>query len=252
MSTQGDVFDPRAIVAALKGLEWSHIPKGKDNFERVWKENVSNSYHHVETRETNCFAAFDFQVNKRVQAWSSHKDNKATPLAQLEWEAAVVEYVDRIYSKVSVHGNSGALAKEAIRTLEKNIPLLGPRFVPPTLLHRTRREATPHIKPEHLYLKPITAIHPMFYSTELKQCPQCSSSDIRWDGWNATGARVVYGIQYNERALGYQMRCKGDCKTKKNTDSSTGYCIATTNQTFWDKWEHWRVPSKCVQINPVP
>lgn len=44
MSPQGDVFDPRVIVTALKGFDWSHITKGKENFERVWKENVSHSY----------------------------------------------------------------------------------------------------------------------------------------------------------------------------------------------------------------
>lgn len=177
--------------------------------------------------------------------WSTHKDNKSTPLAQLEWEAAVVEYVDRIYSKVSVHGNSGPLAKEAVRSLDKNIPLMGPCFLPPTLLHRTRREATPDIRPEQAYLKAITTIHPMFYPAELTQCPKCQSSNIRWDGWNGTGARTVYGIHVNERALGYQMRCNADCKTNKNSEPG-GYCFATTNHAFWEKWEHWRVPSKCT------
>ncbi|KAF8973795.1 hypothetical protein BDZ97DRAFT_1912253 [Flammula alnicola] len=65
-----------------------------------------------------------------------------------------------------------------------------------------------------------------------------TSFGIRWDGWNSTGARNVYGIRMNERAIGYQLRCK-DCKAN---DSPGGYCFVATNHVFWDKWEHWKIP----------
>lgn len=41
MPPQGDVFDPSSIVAILKNFDWPQIPKGKANFEQVWRENVS-------------------------------------------------------------------------------------------------------------------------------------------------------------------------------------------------------------------
>ncbi|KAF8959245.1 hypothetical protein BDZ97DRAFT_1667389 [Flammula alnicola] len=42
----------------------------------------------------------------------------------------------------------------------------------------------------------------------------------------------------NERAIGYQLRCK-DCK---ENDRPGGYCFVATNHIFWDKWEHWKIP----------
>jgi hypothetical protein len=159
---------------------------------------------------------------------------------QLQWEAEVVEYVDYLYSKLTVHGNASADAKKAPKTVDRSVPVLGPRFVPPAFLHYMRRDATPTIKPEYAYIPALTAVHPVFYPTELVDCPRCSSSDIRWDGWNGTGARDVFGVRRNERALGYQLRCN-NCKS--NAEESGKYCFATTNSKFWHKWEHWKIPS---------
>lgn len=126
------------------------------------------------------------------------------------------------------------------KTIERGIPILRPRFTPPAFLHYMRRDVTPAIIPEYAYISAFTAIHPVFYPAELVSCPQCGSSEILWDGWNATGARNVYGVRMNERALGYQLRCK-DCKTNKAPGGS--YCFATTSCVFWEKWEHWKIPS---------
>lgn len=159
---------------------------------------------------------------------------------QLQWESEVIQYVDYIHGKLSVHGNSSALAKDAILTLDKSVPLLGPKFAPPSYLHGMRRKATPTVRPEEAYISAITVVHPVYYPDVFTNCPNCESSNIGWDCWNGTGARPVYGIRTNERAIGYQLRCKS-CKESK---AERGYCFVTTNYTLWEKWEHWRVPSE--------
>lgn len=152
----------------------------------------------------------------------------------------MVQYVDYIYrKKLSTHGNASALAKRAILTLDKSIPLLGPKFAPPSFFHSMRRKATPIVVPELAYIRAITTVHPVFYPTTFTCCPICNSPDILWDSWNATGAQSVYGIRANERAIGYQLRCK-KCK---EINSPEGHCFATTNYLLWGKWESWRVPS---------
>lgn len=184
------------------------------------------------------------QVDKRVKSWRNHKDNKRTPVFQLEWESEVIQYVEYIHKKLSVHGNAGALAKEAILTLEKSIPLLGPKFSPPSFLHSMRRKATPTVLPEQAYIRAITVIHPVYYPTTFTACPKCNSSNILWDGWNGTGARSVYGIRMNERAIGYQLRCR-NCKENNSTE---GHCFVTTNHIFWEKWPPWKVPSESLTV----
>ncbi|KAF8173269.1 hypothetical protein BJ912DRAFT_1065323 [Pholiota molesta] len=213
MSLQADVFEPKIIRGILKGLE--KTASARESFEKTWKENV----------------------DKRLKSWKKHKDNQSTKLFQLEWEAEVIEYVDYLYSRLSVHGN--AKAKDVARTIDKAIPLLGPRFIPPSLFHQMRRDPTPAIDPQQMYIAALTIVHPVFYPTTFTNCPQCASAAILWDGWNATGARDVYGVRKNERAIGYQLRCK-DCKSNKVPGEK--YCFATTNHVFWDKWEHWKIP----------
>ncbi|KAF8191326.1 hypothetical protein BJ912DRAFT_849474 [Pholiota molesta] len=214
MSTYGDVFEPETIKNILGGLEESKEAKVK--FQNGWKENVK----------------------KRLEKWQK-TDNKETPLFQLQWEAEVLAYVDYLYSKLIVNGNASARSKDTPRIIGKNIPLLGPRFSPPTLFHYMRRDATPTIKPEIVYISPINVVHPVYYPT-LAVCPQCDSQAILWDGWNANGARRVYGVRSNERAIGWQLRCK-DCRPKNLPE---GYCFTTTNPVFWDRWPHWKIPSK--------
>jgi hypothetical protein len=174
--------------------------------------------------------------------WKKHKDNALTAMFQLEWEAEVVEYVDYLGSKLSVHGNASTIAKNAAKVINKAIPLLGPRFVPPTFFHDMRRDPVPFMNPEQLYIAALTVVHPIYYPT-LKTCPKCASSQILWDSWNATGSRTVYGVRVNERAIGYQLRCK-DCKSN-TTGKPGGYCLVSTNHVFWEKWEHWKIPSQC-------
>lgn len=181
------------------------------------------------------------QVEKCARVWGNHKDNKATP-AQLQWESEVVEYVDYIYKKIAIHGNAGTVAKAAARIIDKDIPFIGPHFVPPTYLHVQWRQAVPSLWPGTMYLKPLTVIHPVFYpSLQDIICPHCDSPNTTWDSWNGTGARSIYGLKVNERAIGYQLQCR-NCKA---ANSDSGYCFATTNQVFWEKWEHWKLPRTC-------
>jgi hypothetical protein len=64
-----------------------------------------------------------------------------------------------------------------------------------------------------------------------------------------SGHRDVHGIRQEETAIGYQLVCKA-CKKqhsavdKSKQGHSTSYCFATTNASFWGKWEHWEIPRK--------
>ncbi len=171
--------------------------------------------------------------------------------AQLEWEASIVEYVGYMYDLTKVHGNS---KKTVPPTLPPGIPYYGPRFIPPTYSHLSKRENSPRIKPELAYLRPLNVVHPFYYG-DLKKCPQCGSSDVLWDSWTNTGHRRLHGIRTEESAIGYQLRCK-PCEKRalaqpgvaSGPDNSkpVQHCFATTSAIFWDKWEHWELPRKFI------
>ena len=165
-------------------------------------------------------------------------------MVQLEWEAHVVEYVGFIYRLTKCHGNSkkGTLPP----SLPKGIPILGPRFLPPLYLHIRKRQTVPIIRPETAYQKPLNIIHPFYYEN-FGLCPQCGSTETRWDGWTTTGHREIHGVHEDETALGYQLICKR-CESqysqaRGNTSTGEGaYCFATTNPIFWKNWELWSIP----------
>jgi hypothetical protein len=187
------------------------------------------------------------QIEEKVGSWKNNRDNQSKHDGQLKWEAEVVQYVEYIHRETSTHGNAGPTV--ARPNLKKEIPLLGPCFLPPSYQHAMRRETTPKIIPDTAYLKPLTIIHP-FYQLGLSQCPQCDSTEILWDGWTSTGAREVHGLRREERALGYQLRCK-KCKAKygkggSNEHEKKPFCFATTSKMFWQKWEHWKIPRESL------
>ncbi|RDB21084.1 hypothetical protein Hypma_011838 [Hypsizygus marmoreus] len=203
------VFEPEIIKAILKVTK---SPKDQKTFEKDW----------------------DSRVQKKVQNWSGKRGIPSTQRDQLEWEAHVVEYVDFVHKLTALHGNaSSGIAP----SLKKGIPILGPRFSPPSYLTIQKRDVTPNIKPETTYLRDITIIHPFYYPHGfLSKCPDCESRETLWDGWTGAGPRDVHGLRCEERAMGYQLRCKG-CKS-----AGRPFCFATTSKAFWEKWEHWRVP----------
>ncbi|KAF8186240.1 hypothetical protein BJ912DRAFT_927161 [Pholiota molesta] len=195
MSLQADIFEPKLIREILMKLE--KTSKDQAVFEKTWQNNV----------------------NKRLKTWNDN--HLAAQPFQLEWEAEVMEYVDYLHSKLKVHGNSKD--KDKARIIDKAIPLLGPRFMPPGFLHSMQRDPTPSIDPKQVYTVALTVIHPVFYPNMFTSCPHCASDAILWDGWNATGART-------------------DCQRKKAENPSGKYCFATTSHLFWKKWEHWKIP----------
>ncbi|KAI6009042.1 Septin-domain-containing protein [Pisolithus marmoratus] len=156
---------------------------------------------------------YNLQQNRRVKAWSdlpAQKKNQRDSL-QLSWEAEVVEYVNFLWQKTWPRKKT---ANEPA-AIGLDVPILGPRFLPPTYLHTHKQPGLSSIVPEMRYLKPINVVHP-FYYPELTCCPQCLSSDaVTWEGWTGTGACEVHGIFYEEVALGLQLRCNG-CKAKSS------------------------------------
>ena len=160
-----------------------------------------------------------FQVKGRVEKWKNLPSNKVCerPLFQLEWEAEVVEYVTLLWNAIRCRSPRST----ATKSLSYDIPIIGPRFVPPSYLHSQLRPGSVNVKPETRYLKPINIIHPMYYP-ELASCPQCGSHDrVTWEGWTTTGARELYGVAQEETALGLQMRCE-NCKQNRGMASSAG------------------------------
>jgi hypothetical protein len=150
----------------------------------------------------------NLQVQKRISSWQTSRSTQTQNIAQLTWNAHIVEYVNHIHGQTVVHANSskGTVANE----MPKDVPILGPRFVPPSYLHVEKRQTCPTIEPKTSYLKPLVVVHP-FYHPELARCPQCDSMNIKWDSWTVHGHREVHGIRQEECALGMQLRCK-DCE----------------------------------------
>jgi hypothetical protein len=144
----------------------------------------------------------------------------------------VVEYVNFVYSKTRVHWNA---SKDTVPTsLDRQIPLFGPRFMPSSYLHLQKRHSVPAIDPSTAHLKPLNVIHPFYYAS-IATCPGCKSTNTYWDGWNGTGSHDVHGIDQEETAVGFQLRgkiCRGDGQ----------FCVATTSPVLWEHWEHWKIP----------
>ncbi|KAK7027758.1 hypothetical protein R3P38DRAFT_3190841 [Favolaschia claudopus] len=196
--------------------------------------------------------SWDTKVADHVASWikaapaESRGEDSQTRL-QLTFEANVVEYVALMYTESRHHGNSKSTGP---KILPKGFPILGPRFVPPSLLE-ARKRTPANIQPQSLYIRPLNVVHPFYYDDFC--CPQCDSTDIKWDSWTGGGARgVVHGVRCEERAIGYQLRCN-ECKKKygqggseagaKGPDNEKlGYSFATTNPKFWAKRQHWEIP----------
>lgn len=96
-----------------------------------------------------------------------------------------------------------------------------------------------------MYLKPLTIIHPVYFP-ELSKCPKCDSTDVKWHSWVATGYREVHGVNRDELALGYQLRCKTceRCRKGGRKKQDTQVCYATTATEFWESYEEWNIPSE--------
>ncbi|KAJ7676042.1 hypothetical protein DFH06DRAFT_1466749 [Mycena polygramma] len=204
-------FDPAVVLALLVAAQ----PKSdRAKFEKEWIT----------------------KVNTRLQKWLEHRDTQSKYEPQLRWEANVVEYVT--FLKNETKPKTGKKSTTGPQQLKPGIPIYGPKFFPPSLTD-TRLRAD-KIKPDTAYLRPTNIIHPVYYPT-LAKCPECGSTDISWDSWNATGSREVHGLKREETALGYQLRHEA-CLGASGGTVIKNRCFATTNQAFWKNWQHWEVP----------
>ncbi|KAF7294249.1 hypothetical protein HMN09_01153400 [Mycena chlorophos] len=171
-------------------------------------------------------------VEKRVESWlkpfkSDPKLARALPqlTRQFIFEAHVAQYVMAVWKATHIHGNSKSTTP---KTLPKDVPIYGPRFLPSTLLDVSKRNPT-CVEPETLYIRPLNV-----------RSRGTSGSDLeRGD---------VHGLFYEERALGYQLRCS-ECETKYKgkkvlgrDGEKLGYCFATTNAKAWAGINHWEIP----------
>ncbi|KAA1480033.1 hypothetical protein DENSPDRAFT_789845, partial [Dentipellis sp. KUC8613] len=189
------------------------------------------------------------KVEKRAKDWMDARPNQTNAAWQLVWVSHIVEYVSFLWKATEPDGRSKA-DKPA---LAANIPILGPRFVPPSYLHIAKRNKTPDINPKDAYLKPLTVVHP-FYFPELRRCPQCGITNrkVSWHGWNATGYREVHGVRREETAIGLQLRCdackvaddeaRKVAKATKHEYEKILHCFATTSHEFWGNRHHWDIP----------
>jgi hypothetical protein len=184
------------------------------------------------------------QVKKRMDGWMKARTTQSESPEQMEWAANVVQYVNYVYKASAVRG--GVKKGNASPALRKEVPIFGPRFLPPAYMHIQKRNSTPKIVPTSAYLKPLHIVHP-FYYPDLAKCPQCNSDQVSWQGWTTTGYREVHGVRREETALGYQLECE-PCKERshctENASEKGPFCHATTNVKFWERKEHWDVPRK--------
>lgn len=166
---------------------------------------------------------------------------------QLQWESSVVEYVNYLWKSTRVHGNAKGVAATSFKPLSRDIPLYGPKFIPPSYMDLERRSATPDITPQTMYLRPLRVVHPFyFHQRKFHQCPACDSSNTHWECWTTTGHREVHGTCFPENAIGYQLRCNDCEKTEKDKPKGdrAPYCFATTSAIFWARYEPWEVPGE--------
>ena len=129
------------------------------------------------------------------------------------------------------------------KPLPPEVPIFGPRFVPPTYLSLKKRKTTFNVDPRTSYLRPLTIIHP-YYFPNLGNCPHCDSTDLTSEGWNSYGYRDVHGISYEETALGVQLSCKACQKRGEGSKNKVHYRFSTTNVIFWEKRNFWEIPRK--------
>ncbi|KAI0673879.1 hypothetical protein C8Q78DRAFT_968391 [Trametes maxima] len=199
------------------------------------------------------------QVERRWKGWQKRRSSQTQYVPQLEWAAHVVEYVNWIHGLVSTKLASGPL-RAVVPLLHQQNPQIHlrmykrlqgrPRFIPPGYLHATRRNLTVDIQPETAYVKALTVIHPLYFP-ELAKCPRCAATGpaVSWTGWTPSGHREVHGIDREETAIGYQLRCQRCAEgaagqQATGQDSEANFCFATTNHLFWQAYEHWEIPGE--------
>ncbi|OBZ70680.1 hypothetical protein A0H81_09184 [Grifola frondosa] len=179
------IFEPETILVLCKNAQPADKQK---KFKSDWRKEVICPFWISVLLLTSL--TINIQVENRWKSWKRHRDTQSQYTVQLEWAANVVEYVMFIYKQTKLHGNS---TNPSAPCLRKDVPFLGPHFTPLTYLHIFKRAVKP-IVPDIAYLKPITVCG--------------TTEDVTWYGWSLTGHREVHGINREETAIGFQLRCK--------------------------------------------
>lgn len=226
-------FEPtvvrKIIVNSIRGA--GNGQEARD-FEMSWKKDVRRASTSDVQDLTTSYA---LQVDNYVKMWENTNDSVQVR-QQHEFTAAILVYVDYLYSLTRVHANSTKIRKEHI---PDDIPVLGPRFLPPSpVLTAKYRSGVRNLSTAGFYLKAVTVVHPFYDSlAEDVGCPTCKNNgtvpSISWKSWARAGPRIVQGIDNTEFAIGYVMSCK-TC-TKQSTSTSYDY---------WKPIPHWKVPRK--------
>src|SRR5258708_32399513 len=102
-------------------------------------------------------------------------------LVQFEFIACVTHYVK------FVNRHFATSKRSAHFSLPDNVPLLGPRFIPPTphLVSKYCRNRN-LLVPEAYYLCPVTIVHPLFYPICCPNCQKASGTpETLWDDMNS-------------------------------------------------------------------
>ncbi|KIJ91335.1 hypothetical protein K443DRAFT_126266 [Laccaria amethystina LaAM-08-1] len=174
------VFEPATIKAIIKNRFTTQDARNK--FESEWEQNV----------------------RQHLKNWERNRKNQSNVKAQLGWEAEVVKYVSVIHKLTTVHGNKKGAAPPS---LKKDIPILGPHFLPPGYIHAQKRDM-PQITPNISCIRAITVVHLFYFPTINACCPLCSSGDTLLEGWTTKGPCDVHGLHWDEHAIGVQIICK--------------------------------------------
>lgn len=190
------------------------------------------------------------KVERHVNTWTDNRKNQSCNIKYLEWVAAVLEYINAVYIETKVPPNA---KNRLMRPLTSVIPIIGPIFIPPSYIHLRIRDPTCFVTPDIAYLKVLHVVHP-FYYPNIGRCPYCTSTNVRWDSWTATGPREVHGVDREECAIGYQLRCNSCFKEReerKKSGEADGepqeaapdqYCTTTTSVDFWKPYDFWQIP----------
>ncbi|KIO24054.1 hypothetical protein M407DRAFT_26496 [Tulasnella calospora MUT 4182] len=168
-------------------------------------------------------------VQKRIDSW---KSAKSTPSGhQMEFAAHVCQYVKFTYSKVFANGKC-----------DPNLPLYGPRFLPPSpsVLYRNPLSCS-QILTRDFYLKPVTIIHELYWPS-LLQCPTCTKAkrpepNLQRQGFTSEGPRTVHGIKEEEYVIGTKIRCQ-TCASLKEDRIQWSF----TSPEFWSSRTYWEIP----------
>ncbi|KAG0698511.1 hypothetical protein DFH29DRAFT_1018080 [Suillus ampliporus] len=158
--------------------------------------------------------------------------NNPCPQFQLQWESEIVEYVQLLWEKTRTWSKKGDL--EASK-LGMNVPLLGPRFMPPSYLHIQKWSGGGAVELKIQYLKPLNIVY-LFYYPQLAQCPRCGSNkDTTWEGWTSKGPQELHGVFCEEMALSTQLHCNHCKETSKSKlkarNGTLAQCIGSPGST---------------------